>query len=144
MSWRFYGRCAKFAAHRAPIEQGGNECALILHSYAPCAMEVSGETPDEQTCPVIARAANYVGQLPTDLTVADRAERWLRSKGAGQWFISYACIRFELLHDGLGVRAIRCGLCGQISYNPNDVKSRYCGNCHQFLEDPMDPSPRSA
>lgn len=29
---------------------------------------------------------------------------------------------------------IACPKCGVRSYNPNDVKMRYCGNCHQFIE----------
>lgn len=27
---------------------------------------------------------------------------------------------------------ITCPQCGLTSYNPSDVKYRYCGNCHQF------------
>ena len=29
---------------------------------------------------------------------------------------------------------IQCLDCGMISYNPNDVRERYCGNCHEFHE----------
>jgi ribosomal protein L37E len=32
-------------------------------------------------------------------------------------------------------RAIRCLLCGTTSYNPNDIRHRYCGFCHVFHED---------
>lgn len=28
--------------------------------------------------------------------------------------------------------SIRCPQCGLTSYNPNDVRERYCGNCHQY------------
>lgn len=27
---------------------------------------------------------------------------------------------------------IACPKCGMVSYNPNDILERYCGNCHQF------------
>lgn len=29
---------------------------------------------------------------------------------------------------------IRCPKCGMVSYNPNDIRERYCGNCHAFHE----------
>jgi hypothetical protein len=29
-------------------------------------------------------------------------------------------------------QAILCLDCGLISFNPNDVRERYCGNCHEF------------
>lgn len=28
---------------------------------------------------------------------------------------------------------IKCLRCGMVSYNENDIKHKYCGNCHQFL-----------
>lgn len=28
---------------------------------------------------------------------------------------------------------IRCGNCAFVSYNPNDVKMKYCGHCHAWL-----------
>lgn len=28
--------------------------------------------------------------------------------------------------------SITCPKCGMTSYNPNDIKHRYCGNCNQF------------
>lgn len=36
---------------------------------------------------------------------------------------------FELLARG---KAIRCRLCGSVSYNPGDVVHRYCARCHIF------------
>jgi hypothetical protein len=30
---------------------------------------------------------------------------------------------------------ITCPTCGRTSFNPEDVKQRYCGFCHEFLED---------
>lgn len=30
--------------------------------------------------------------------------------------------------------AIRCNVCGMVSYHPGDVASRYCGNCRLFHE----------
>lgn len=36
---------------------------------------------------------------------------------------------FEILNHG---KAIKCLLCNRISHNPNDIRQRYCGNCHTF------------
>lgn len=32
--------------------------------------------------------------------------------------------------------SITCPRCGKTSYNLNDVRQRYCGNCHWFHDDP--------
>lgn len=29
----------------------------------------------------------------------------------------------------------RCRDCGFVSYNLNDVKQRYCGRCHKFMDE---------
>jgi RNase P subunit RPR2 len=26
-----------------------------------------------------------------------------------------------------------CPKCGMTSYHPDDIKNRYCGNCHEFI-----------
>lgn len=31
-----------------------------------------------------------------------------------------------------------CSRCGMTSYNPIDIRERYCGNCHQFDTPNMD------
>ena len=36
---------------------------------------------------------------------------------------------YQIVHDG---KAIRCLMCGKVSYNKTDVRERYCGNCCQF------------
>lgn len=28
-----------------------------------------------------------------------------------------------------------CPRCGAVSYNPNDLRERYCGRCHVFVDD---------
>ncbi len=28
--------------------------------------------------------------------------------------------------------SFRCPVCKMVSYNPNDVREGYCGNCHAF------------
>lgn len=30
------------------------------------------------------------------------------------------------------LQGIKCLCCQMISYNPNDIEYKYCGNCHQF------------
>lgn len=32
--------------------------------------------------------------------------------------------------------SITCPRCGMTSFNPNDVRNNYCGNCHIWLADP--------
>jgi hypothetical protein len=29
-----------------------------------------------------------------------------------------------------------CPHCGTESFNPNDIRERYCGRCHVFADDP--------
>jgi hypothetical protein len=43
------------------IPQHGNECALITTAYAPCRMEIAGDTPDLQRCELAgsARAIDF-------------------------------------------------------------------------------------
>jgi hypothetical protein len=31
-----------------------------------------------------------------------------------------------------------CPHCGAESFNPNDIRERYCGRCHQFEDDRLD------
>ena len=33
--------------------------------------------------------------------------------------------------------SFRCPCCGMVSHNSNDVKHRYCGACHAFVDDPL-------
>jgi hypothetical protein len=40
---------------------------------------------------------------------------------------------YQLAPDG---KSITCLTCHRTSYNPNDVKEKYCGACHKFHEDP--------
>ena len=41
----------------------------------------------------------------------------------------------RILDNMSGKSSITCPVCGYTSYNPNDVKNRYCGNCHVFIDD---------
>jgi hypothetical protein len=34
-----------------------------------------------------------------------------------------------------------CPLCGAVSYNPHDIRERYCGRCHLFVEEGMAATP---
>lgn len=38
---------------------------------------------------------------------------------------------------GLPRASITCPECGRTSFNPNDVRERYCGNCHWWTSDPV-------
>lgn len=52
-SCRFYGKSNLiFQRMRALHSTGGNQCALIFDAHSPCRMEIEGETPDEEVCPL--------------------------------------------------------------------------------------------
>ena len=36
-----------------------------------------------------------------------------------------------------------CPHCGAESFNPNDIRERYCGRCHAFIVDDWPPSPEA-
>ena len=38
---------------------------------------------------------------------------------------------FEIIEEG---KAIKCLECERVSWHPEDVRQRYCGNCHKFHE----------
>jgi len=37
--------------------------------------------------------------------------------------------------DGILYNRIRCLNCNRVSYNPNDIRERYCGYCYVFHEE---------
>lgn len=43
--------------------------------------------------------------------------------------------RYEVAEDG---KSIKCLVCGAVSRHPMDVQHRYCGRCHEFLDEPTD------
>lgn len=53
MNCPYYGKNGMFGKL---LPQGGNECALIITSYSPCAMEMDGEEPEAARCPLAAGA----------------------------------------------------------------------------------------
>lgn len=49
--------------------------------------------------------------------------------------ITDALRREGLLVEETGVEeqpSITCPRCGMTSYNPNDIREKYCGNCHDW------------
>ena len=42
--------------------------------------------------------------------------------------------RYELVRNDLTqAQGLHCLQCGNISYNANDIRFRFCGFCHEFL-----------
>jgi ribosomal protein L37E len=35
-----------------------------------------------------------------------------------------------IIYKEKGKKKIKCTVCGYVSYNPNDVREKYCGHCH--------------
>jgi len=79
---------------------------------------------------------------------AENAMEWLKSGGVIE---IYGWRKIKLKRGGKAERwaprvqeitlkdfekepSIICPKCGMESYNPNDIKNQYCGNCHQFHE----------
>ena len=60
MSCRFYGKNGMYGRL---LEQGGNECALIVSHFAPCVMERDGDRVDEARCPLVAHAQQLAGLI---------------------------------------------------------------------------------
>ncbi len=48
---RFYGKNGMFGEL---VSTGGNQCALVITSHAPCQMEIAGQIPNETICPLRA------------------------------------------------------------------------------------------
>lgn len=68
----------------------------------------------ERTDPEVAAARKALDELPE---VFARYERHMAARKA------------------VGVRptpSITCPVCGMTSYNPNDIREGYCGNCHAW------------
>jgi hypothetical protein len=71
-------RCPFYGLHSAQgalIDTSRNQCALIIESYSPCQMEVDGQTPYWETCPLntpqlretIANKEDEVRVFPNEL-----------------------------------------------------------------------------
>jgi hypothetical protein len=45
---------------------------------------------------------------------------------------------YEIVTATDGVKGIKCKACGRISWNPHDVREKYCNHCHRFHEEPED------
>jgi hypothetical protein len=49
-------------------------------------------------------------------------------------FIDDRLARIDRVLAGRGVPSITCPHCRRTSYNAHDIRERYCGFCHRFLE----------
>ena len=54
---RFYGKNGMFGQL---VDQGGNQCGLILDSYSPCQMEMSDEFPNLQACALAGKVRQLI------------------------------------------------------------------------------------
>ena len=62
MSCPFYGKHAAVEVN-AIVGQGGNQCALIIDSYAPCVMEQRGLAVDAYDCDLLQVASRLRASL---------------------------------------------------------------------------------
>jgi hypothetical protein len=46
--------------------------------------------------------------------------------------VAVATPSYKIANEGSAYTSITCLLCNRLSYNPNDVEKKYCGNCHIF------------
>jgi hypothetical protein len=49
-----------------------------------------------------------------------------------------------LIRCGSPPSKFRCPRCGAVSYNPNDIRERYCGRCHAFVDDLCEAGARAS
>lgn len=60
---RFYGMShAALRVFGVLHDQGGNECALVFDSFAPCKMARLDYLPDETRCPIARGYARRAGE----------------------------------------------------------------------------------
>lgn len=78
---------------------------------------------------------------------------YCRSCDEFYWLHRPGCRMYETKHFGhrltivpfvedrgpAGQPYIVCPKCGRTSHNPNDVQERYCGACHAFHDDLLEP-----
>ena len=78
MSCPFYGRCA-LPLLSAVTATSGNQCALAIEAFAPCAMETElGKTPDWPKCPRnVAGMQNRARMIEGWMQSGDGRERLL-------------------------------------------------------------------
>jgi hypothetical protein len=50
------------------------------------------------------------------------------------------CAHASHVTDGSQAQAITCLRCMKTSYNPDDIREGYCGNCHDWTSLPSSPS----
>ena len=76
---RFYGKNGMFGQL---VEQGGNECGLIVSSYSPCRMLMAGRRVDETCCPLVKQVAALAARFPAvDLSDAELAAKLVIHSG---------------------------------------------------------------
>jgi uncharacterized C2H2 Zn-finger protein len=44
-------------------------------------------------------------------------------------------LKHFLVRERQGIQVLECLQCGRISSNSHDIAQRYCGKCHEFLEE---------
>jgi len=81
-------------------------------------------------CPACGALPHHLCQDPDGETLVNDIHqvRWERVEDQ---------LTYELIESpgSVGGWAIRCRKCGMTSHHPEDVKNRYCGNCHEFHND---------
>ena len=55
---------------------------------------------------------------------------------AMQDFVERARKAQEAVDQIIEQPSITCPVCGMTSYNPNDIREGYCGNCHDWTQEP--------
>ncbi len=66
-------------------------------------------------------------------TMADRSQRAIQTF-ATIYRNHFPQSERPLTDEGSLPAHFTCPKCGEVSYNPNDVKNRYCGACHEFAK----------
>jgi len=99
----------------------------VTEELCHCGLPLHYSDPD-----IRQSVENLISRLGPSVKVTIDHRTWLVSR---HYIALHGLKGAEVESLGFQPFSIKCPQCGVTSYNPNDVKNRYCGNCHQFHEE---------
>jgi len=107
-------------------------CGILLNAASHFDGESSPEPGDMTVCSVCKTILAFGEAM--DLRLATPEEIKEVEEELNQTINQLDNRKYTLINTPQGL-GILCHLCGNSSSNSHDVENRYCGSCHQFLED---------
>jgi transcription elongation factor Elf1 len=112
--------------HRLPRQPTCPSCGKLLDGAAGVATDARPEPGDVSVCV-------YCGHLMAfadDLTLRELTAAEMHEIAGDERILAVQRARAQM-----ETPSFTCPKCGMRSYNPNDVRERYCGNCHLFIDE---------